>query len=509
MEQNKSTTAKKNLANAFVDQMRAGRDRELLTTTNGDSYTYGDAEAASARIASALVDQGVQAGDRVTVQVEKSPMALFLYLACLRGGFVFHPLNTGYTSSELAFFLADAEPALVVCRPNDQQLMSELAPTARILTLDNDGSGSLADHSVSQSPDFPDLDRSANDLAALLYSSGTTGVPKGIMLTHRNLLSNAQTLVQAWQFSPADRLLHALPIFHVHGLFVAIGCVLLSGASMRWLPKFETQQVLNHLPECSVMMGVPTYYTRMLSSEQLNTDTCQTMRLFISGSAPLLSETFIAFEDRTGHCILERYGMTETNMNTSNPLNGERIPGTVGQALPGVEVRVMDDEGILTPAGDIGNLQVKGENVFAGYWNLPDKTAEDFTSDGYFCTGDLARIDENAYVTIVGRSKDLIISGGLNIYPKEVESILDDLHDVNESAVIGVPHPDFGETVVAVIVPEAGATPGADAIDSEVRKLLAGFKCPRKYIFAEELPRNTMAKVQKAELRSQYSKLFA
>jgi len=345
-------------------------------------------------------------------------------------------------------------------------------------------------------------------MAALLYSSGTTGVPKGIMLSHGNLLSNTEALVAAWGFTDNDRLLHALPIFHVHGLFVAIGCTLLCGANMRWLAAYKVDDIVRFLPECTVMMGVPTYYTRLLAHPDCSRELCRGVRLFVSGSAPLLSETFAAFEERTGHRILERYGMTETNMNTSNPLDGERKPGTVGPPLPGVEVRITDDAGSTVAAGTIGNLQVRGPNVFVGYWKLPDKTAEDMTADGFFNTGDKGVIDADGYVAIVGRAKDVVITGGLNVYPKEVELFIDDLPGVRESAVIGVPHPDFGEGVVAVVVAEAAADLTENQLINACKAELADFKVPKRVLFVDELPRNTMAKVQKNMLRDAYSDLF-
>jgi malonyl-CoA/methylmalonyl-CoA synthetase len=363
----------------------------LLLTDSGESYTYKDIDQESARLANFLIGLGIATGDRVSVQVDKSPAALALYLACLRGGFVFHPLNPGYQPAELDYFLDNAAPSIVVCDRGSEDVIRALAAKSgveHVLTLDGDGSGSLIDESRRTSSDPVLVQRESNDLAALLYSSGTTGVPKGIMLTHANLLSNTESLLQAWEFSDRDRLLHALPIFHVHGLFVAIGCVLLGGASMRWLNAFDAATTIKNLPECTVMMGVPTYYTRLLNEATFTADVANNVRVFISGSAPLLEETFAAFEERTGHRILERYGMTETNMNTSNPLHGERKPGTVGPPLPGVEVRVVDNVGDELATGEIGNLQVRGANVFVGYWQMPDKTAEDFTDDGFFnCQG--------------------------------------------------------------------------------------------------------------------------
>jgi len=490
---------------------RSDPDREALRTPAETSYRFRDLDEGSARIAASLARLGITPGDRVSVQVEKTPESLLLYLACLRGGFVYHPLNTGYTADELAYFLDNAEPALVVCDPGAEATMRELAARAgvrHVLTLDSAGQGSLRDAAAASEADDGVRQVSPDDLAALLYSSGTTGVPKGVMLSHGNLLSNTATLVEAWGFTSADRLLHALPIFHVHGLFVAIGCALLSGAGMRWLPKFSAREVMRYLPECTVLMGVPTFYTRLLAEPDFDASTCSTMRLFVSGSAPLLPETFAEFEARTGHRILERYGMTETNMNASNPLEGERRPGTVGPPLPGVELRVVDDAGLPLPAGEIGNLQVRGPNVFRGYWRMPEKTAEDFTPDGYFNTGDKASIDVDGYVAIVGRSKDMVITGGLNVYPKEVELVIDRLPGVRESAVIGSPHPDFGEAVVAIIVPATNEAPDESSVIAQLKGHLASFKLPKRIVFVDELPRNTMAKVQKNVLRETYRDLF-
>lgn len=500
-----------NLFQHFHRKFSAHRDKELLCTGDDRSWSYRRVDLESARLARFLSDNGVSRGDRVTVQVEKSPQALCLYLACLRAGFVFHPLNTSYQSGELAYFLGDAEPAVVVCDPARESFyrsMAGRANVAQVYTMSSDGTGSLQDSCAPTRPEFGIVNSGPAELAALLYSSGTTGVPKGIMLTHANLVSNTESLLSAWGFSAGDRLLHALPIFHVHGLFVAIGCVMMSGASMRWLAKFDARETMRYLAECSVMMGVPTYYTRLLAQPDFGAETCANMRLFISGSAPLRPETFHEFERRTGHRILERYGMTETNMNASNPLRGERKPGTVGPALPGVEIRITDDAGRSLPDGEVGNLQVRGANVFVGYWKLPEKTAEDIGPDGWFDTGDKGTIDEDGYVSIVGRAKDMVISGGLNVYPKEVELFIDDLQGVKESAVIGVPHLDLGEAVVAIVVREADATIDEDDIIREARRSLANFKVPKRLLFVDELPRNTMSKVQKNLLRETYANLF-
>ena len=501
-----------NLYSHFQTQFAAHADKELLRTDKNESYSYADIDRMCARLANLLADAGAAPGDRVSAQIRKSPQALCLYLACLRGGFVFHPLNPAFQAAELDYFLGDAEPAVVVCDPAREATIGPLAKAASVrhlFTLDGDGQGSLSERSQGSFDDFSTVPRSKDDLAALLYSSGTTGVPKGIMLTHGNLLSNTEALVASWGFTEDDRLLHALPIFHVHGLFVAIGCVLLSGASMRWLAAYDADQAIRYLSECTVMMGVPTYYTRLLAKDQFTADTCKNIRVLISGSAPLLEETFVEFEARTGHRILERYGMTETNMNTSNPLHGIRKPGTVGSPLPGIEARITSDNGDLLRMNEIGNLQVRGPNVFIGYWKMPEKTAEDFTEDGFFNTGDQARIDEDGYVSIVGRAKDMVITGGLNVYPKEVELFIDGLPGVKESAVIGVPHADFGECVVAVVVPEDSAALVEDDVVQATKENLANYKVPKRVVFVDKLPRNTMAKVQKSSLRETYQKLLS
>lgn len=500
-----------NLFAAFNQHFEQQSSATLLSDENGNAFSYATIGQQSARLANCLLSMGLTPGDRVSVQVEKSVNALCLYLACLRSGLVFHPLNTAYQVKELRYFLSDAAPGLVVCAPSDEAAIRDIAAAAgcqHLHTMDTQGQGSLALLAADFSDKHDCAQSDENDLAALLYSSGTTGVPKGIMLSHGNLRSNAQALITAWAFNKDDVLLHSLPIFHVHGLFVAVNCVLGSGASMQWLPAFNPQQVLQRLPLCSVMMGVPTYYTRLLAQENFGLNDCANMRLFISGSAPLLSETFAAFEQRTEHRILERYGMTETGMNSSNPLHGERIAGTVGPALPGVEIRICDDNNQVLPNGEAGNVQVKGKNVFQGYWKMPDKTKQDFTVDGFFDTGDVGLIDDNAYLSIVGRAKDMIISGGLNIYPKEIESEINSFAGILESAVIGVPHPDFGEAVVAVIVCEDKNAVDTQALAQELRNNLANFKLPKKIIENKELPRNAMGKVQKNILRDEYSHLF-
>jgi len=500
-----------NFFNSFARHFTTRADKTLLETPKGEQYSYADIDKESAKLANYLSELGVSVGDRVSVQAEKSLQALCLYLACLRGGFIYHPLNPAYTIAELEYFLENAEPTVVIC---DRDRLSTIDPLIKAyeishcLTLNADGSGTLINHSLDSSGSFVTAQRDADDVACLLYSSGTTGLPKGIMITHENLSSNAKTLVDVWGFSSNDKLLHALPIFHVHGLFVALGCVLLSGASMHWLAKFNSESVIKYLPESTVLMGVPTYYTRLLESTNFTINVTENVRLFVSGSAPLLEETFLRFQRLTGQAIVERYGMTETNMNCSNPLLGERRAGTVGPALPGVEIRITDDKGSEVDKNEIGNLQVRGPNVFKGYWRLSEKTAEDFTHDGFFNTGDKGRIDSDGYLTIVGRSKDVIISGGLNVYPKEIESVIDDIESVKESAVIGSPDADFGEVVIAVIVlntrSDSTELATTEKITEHCKLQLANFKVPKKIIFTSELPRNTMGKVQKNLLRSDY-----
>jgi malonyl-CoA/methylmalonyl-CoA synthetase len=459
----------------------------------------------STRIAGALWALGLRPGDRVTVQAEKSVEHLILYFACLRAGLVFQPLNTSYQPAELEYFFVDAQPACVICAPDAADTLGPLARAAgvpHLLTLSARGDGTLVE-AAQHATGAPDvIDRSTEDVAAILYSSGTTGRPKGAMLSHGNLASNGRTLAEAWGFTPTDRLLHALPLYHAHGLFVAVSCTLLSGGSMLFLPRFEPGEVVTLLPQATVFMGVPTYYSRLLSDPALGPEACRGIRLFVSGSAPLLADTFETFQRRTGHAILERYGLTETLMNTSNPLVGERVPGSVGPALPGVSVRIAAPDGLERPPGETGEIQICGPNIFAGYWRKPEQTAESFTADGWFRTGDLGRIDGRGYVFIVGRAKDLIISGGLNVYPKEVEDCIDSLDGVAESAVVGIRHPDFGEAVAAVVVCRDGAAPIAEAdVIGHVRGRLAAFKAPKRVVFLSSLPRNAMGKVVKQALR--------
>ena len=478
-------------------------------------YSWDDIEQFSARFACFLSSLKLPAGARVAVQVDKSPEALFLYLATLRAGLVYLPLNTAYRAGEIDYFINDAEPSVVVCSNRNLawiQPIADHAGTAHVFTLEENGDGSLLDAAMNTEARFQTASVQPDDLAAILYTSGTTGRSKGAMLSHANLASNAQVLNEYWGWRSDDVLLHFLPIFHVHGLFVASHGALLAGARMIWLPKFDVAQALHYLPQSTVMMGVPTYYVRLLASPKFNRDSCRHMRLFISGSAPLLADTFAQFQERTGHTILERYGMSETVMLTSNPYRealGERVGGTVGVPLPGVSVRVVDDRNQEVAAGEIGNVQVRGPNVFSGYWRMPEKTKEEFTADGWFKTGDMGRWDGKHYLIIVGRSKDLIISGGFNIYPKELESVIDEMPGVQESAVIGVPHADFGEAVVAVVVPRADASLDGGAIQAQLKSSIANFKVPKKVYVVDELPRNTMGKVQKNVLRDTYKSLYA
>jgi malonyl-CoA/methylmalonyl-CoA synthetase len=501
-------------ANLFSELKGHWRDAEktAIETARGKCYSFGDIECQTARFANALARLGVKPGDRVAVQADKSPEALFLYLACLRAGAAYLPLNTAYTQAELEYFLTDAEPALFVCRPQDEAAGVALcagAGVAHCRTLGAAGEGSLMPLTADQASAFTDVPRAPDDLAGILYTSGTTGRSKGAMLTHANLSSNAHALIETWRFGAGDVLLHALPIFHTHGLFVASNVALMSGASMLFLPKFDADEVFRLMPRATVMMGVPTFYVRLLADGRLTQEAARGMRLFISGSAPLLPETFRQFRERTGHTILERYGMTETGMNTSNPYEGERVAGTVGFPLPGVEVRAVDPEtGAILGAGEIGMIEVRGPNVFKGYWRMPEKTHAEFREDGFFITGDLGLIDARGYVHIVGRGKDLVISGGYNVYPKEVESEIDRLDGVAESAVIGVPHPDFGEGAVAVVVKTDAALTEAEVMEP-LKKRLANYKIPKRVVFVECLPRNTMGKVQKNLLRGQYLDLFS
>jgi len=499
---------------AFPDDLSA----VAVEADNGKTYSWADLDEQSAQMANLLASLNLPAGSRVAVQVEKSVEAMMLYLATLRAGLVFLPLNTAYQSAEMAYFIGNAEPGVLVCTTKNLPWVSELAKAAgtqHVWTLGDNQTGTLLELAKTQSPVHTPVVSTSEELAAILYTSGTTGRSKGAMLSHGNLLSNAQTLKNYWGWQQGDVLIHALPIFHVHGLFVAIHGALLNGSKMIWLSKFDPKVVLAHLPKATVFMGVPTLYVRLLGEAGLTREATQNMRLFVAGSAPLLTETFKEWQDRTGHTILERYGMSETGMLTSNPYalddryaESERRGGTVGFPLPGVTLRVQDDEGATLGVDEIGGIQVKGPNVFQGYWRMPEKTAEEFTSDGYFKTGDVGKVDARGYVQIVGRAKDLIISGGYNVYPAEIESFMNDLPGVAESALVGVPHPDFGEVGVAVVIAKPGADLQADALISALKSQVANFKVPKKCFVLNELPRNAMGKVQKNLLRDQYKGLF-
>jgi malonyl-CoA/methylmalonyl-CoA synthetase len=487
--------------------------KDFIETPEGRKITYADLHAGAARFANVLIARGVAPGDRVAVQVEKSPDAVMLYLACLRAGAVFLPLNTAYTPAEIEYFLGDATPRVFVCDPSSREKLLPVASkvgVSHVETLGVREDGSLIEGARAMSGEFADVERGAEDLAAILYTSGTTGRSKGAMLSHGNLASNALTLVDYWRFTSNDVLIHALPIYHTHGLFVAMNTLLLSGGSMFFLPKLDPDLMLQLMGRgATAMMGVPTFYTRLLAHPGLTKEATKYMRLFVSGSAPLLAETHREWTARTGHAILERYGMTETNMNTSNPYDGDRVPGAVGFPLPGVSVRITNPETAQElPSGEIGMIEVKGPNVFKGYWQMPEKTASEFRKDGFFITGDLGKIDERGYVYIVGRDKDLVITGGFNVYPIEVETEIDELPGVLESAVVGVPHADFGEGVTAVVVPKKDASLDEKQIIGALEQRLAKFKLPKRVIFVSELPRNTMGKVQKAELRKTYGDLY-
>ena len=492
-----------NLYARFEPVFAANATRAAIRMVDGTTLTFGELAREASRYANALSALGVEAGDRVTVQVEKSIANVLLYLAVMKVGAVYQPLNTAYTAAEVSYFVEDAQPKLIVCDPSRQAEMRALGDRLgvfAVVNLDAHGHGTLAAMAASMDDRHDTVARNPDDLAGLLYTSGTTGRSKGAMITHGNLASNAQTLVELWRIGPGDTLLHALPIFHVHGLYVALNTAFLSAAAMLWFSRFEAKAMLAAMPEATLMMGVPTFYTRLLAEPSFTPEAARSMRLFISGSAPLLAETHSAFSARTGHAILERYGMTETGMITSNPYEGARVPGTVGFPLPGVSVRIRGEQP--------GVLEVKGPNVFKGYWRMPKKTREDFTTDHWFITGDVGTIDADGRVTIVGRAKDLIISGGFNVYPKEIEEVLDAMSGIGESAVIGVPHPDFGEGVIAVVTARGKLASEADII-AALSTSLAKFKVPKRIIAVEELPRNAMGKVQKAELRQRYAGTFA
>jgi malonyl-CoA/methylmalonyl-CoA synthetase len=503
--------------NTLFDTLRGGfpadPTRACIIDADGVTLSYEDVLERSARVAAHLRRLGVRPGDRVAAQVEKSSWTVMLYLGCLRAGGVYLPLNTAYTPPEVAYFVADAEPVVFVADPQRCAALTEsgaLVAVPHIETLDGQGHGTLI-KAVREAPldAGVDVPRAADDLAALIYTSGTTGRSKGAMLTHANLASNAETLAKVWRFTAHDRLLHALPMFHTHGLFVATNIVLLTGGAMILLPQFQVDAVIRALPAATTMMGVPTYYSRLLADPRFTRDLVRHMRLFICGSAPLSAETFREFAERTGHTILERYGMTETNMNTSNPYEGERVPGSCGRPLPGVEVRITDPEsGEPLPVGEIGMIEIRGPNVFKGYWRMPEKTAAEFRADGFFISGDLGRFDDRGFLYIVGRAKDLIISGGFNVYPKEVEAALQALPGVADAAVVGVPHPDFGEGVVAAVVPMPSACLDEHAIISALSQQLAKYKLPKRIFFETALPLNAMGKVQKTVLRERYAETF-
>ncbi|MDX2201934.1 MAG: malonyl-CoA synthase [Hyphomicrobiaceae bacterium] len=491
----------------------ARRERTFIERPDGSVLTYGAALEATGRIANALGGMGVRPGDRVAVQVEKSPEAILLYLACCRAGAVFLPLNTAYTQAELEYFIGDAEPALVVTSPARAATIGPMAKglgVPSLATLGTAGDGTIMEAAANAAAAFATVARAESDLAALLYTSGTTGRSKGAMLTHRNLSSNALVLKDVWRFTDGDVLLHALPIFHTHGLFVATNTTLAAGSAMLFLPRFDPDEVFRLLPKATVMMGVPTFYTRLLQDPRLDAASTRHMRLFVSGSAPLLADTHRQWQARTGHAVLERYGMTETNMITSNPYDGERVPGAVGFPLPDVSVRIADPEtGKLLATEAVGMIEVKGPNVFSGYWRMPEKTKAEFRDDGFFITGDLGKIDDKGYVHIVGRGKDLVISGGYNVYPKEVEAEIDAIDGVVESAVIGVPHADFGEGVTAVVVASPGARLDEKGVLAALDGRLAKYKLPKRVIFVPDLPRNSMGKVLKADLRRTYEALYS
>ena len=508
------STANQNLFAALRAAFPADLDTVAVETDDELAYSWRDVDRATAMLANLLQSLQLPEGSRIAVQVEKSVEAMLLYLATLRAGYVFLPLNTAYQSAEIEYFIGNAEPAVVVCTPKNFGWVSKIAfqaGTRNVFTLGDDRTGSLLDRAAAHSDRHEIAQRATDDLAAILYTSGTTGRSKGAMLTHGNLLSNARVLKDYWGWKPGDVLIHALPVFHVHGLFVALHGALLNGSKMLWQAKFDPKKAIAAMPRATVFMGVPTLYVRMLAEPALTREAVRNMRLFVAGSAPLLPETFNEWRERTGHTILERYGMSETVMLTSNPYDpalGERRAGTVGFPLPGVQLRVVGDDGSELPTGEIGGIQVKGPNVFKGYWRMPEKTAEEFTVDGWFKTGDVGKVDERGYVSIVGRSKDLIISGGYNVYPAEVEGYINEMPGVAESALVGVPHPDFGEVGVAVVVGKPGASLQGDDIVASLKARLANFKIPKRCFVVEELPRNTMGKVQKKLLREQHKGLF-
>lgn len=501
-----------NLFSIFTAHAPQDRSKPFIEKPDGSVITYADVESGTARIANSLAELGLAPGDRVAVQVDKSAEALLLYLACLRLGAVYIPFNPAYTIAELRYLLADAQPKLFICTParyeESTALVRELG-IENVRTLGSAGDGTLLEKLPQAATSFSDHPCSGDDLAAILYTSGTTGRSKGAMLSHGNLGSNALTLKEVWRFTPEDRLLHALPIFHTHGLFVATNIALVAGASMLLLPAFDVREILRLLPRASVMMGVPTFYTRLLAQADFTADHARNIRLFISGSAPLAATTHKEFAELTGHAILERYGMTETNMNTSNPYDGDRIPGSVGKPLPGTHIRIADPaSGEEVATGEVGQIEIKGPNVFKGYWRAPEKTAAEFRADGFFKSGDMGLRDERGYIFIVGRNKDLVISGGFNVYPAEVESVIEEMDGVAQCAVIGAPHPDFGEAVVAVVVPKPAVQLSEERIAQAAAEKLANYKRPKRIVIESDLPRNAMGKVQKNVLRERYRGIF-
>jgi malonyl-CoA/methylmalonyl-CoA synthetase len=494
----------------FAHAFAAYRDRPFLVSDSGERYTYADLDHETARVAAFLAGLGLRKGDRVAAQIDKSPQSLFLYLGALRAGLCYLPLNTAYQRGELAYFLGDAEPRVVVCRPQAHEIFEDLLkerPGTRLYTLDESRGGSLVAALAGAPTRFNPVSCGESDVAVIVYTSGTTGRSKGAMVTHGNLTSNGQVLKEYWRFTERDVVLHALPLFHIHGLFVAISPILIAGAQIAFHRKFDAKSVRAALPRVTAMMGVPTFYARLLDDPDLTRESVKHMRLFVSGSAPLLADTFNAWRERTGQAILERYGMSEAGMIASNPYEGERRPGTVGFPLRGIGVRVVDGQRVCGP-NEPGEVQIRGPNVFAGYWRMPEKTAEEFTADGWFKTGDIGQWSADGYLSIVGRAKDLIISGGYNVYPKEVELVIDALPGVVESAVIGVPHPDFGEAVTAVVVRDNGAALEEAAVIAHVKAQIANYKVPKRVHFVDHLPRNAMGKVQKSTLREELRILF-
>ena len=489
---------------SYYLQSKQNNDDKVAVYVGDRGYSYVDLVNSSARYANTLTGLGIKPGDWVCVYIDKSIDNVFLYLACLRAGLVYQPLNPAFQPAEVDYYLADANPAMVVCSTLNEDWVRSAANRAdieRVLTLDRDGTGTLPAAANTASTDFATVQCEGSELACLLYSSGTTGKPKGIKLSHDNLSSNVRTLVDLWGFTPGDVLIHALPLFHVHGLFIALGCSLTAGASLHLLEKFDTEKIIELMPESTVLMGVPTFYTRLLQCTGLTGAACRSMRLFISGSAPLHETTFDQFKQRTGHAILERYGTSETGMSTSNPLDAERKAGAVGKPLPGVLIKIVDDDGIDAVTDGVGEILVKGANVFSGYWNLDAANRAAFTDAGYFRTGDLAKRGADGYIRIVGRAKDMIISGGENIYPKEIEQCLDRIEGVSESAVVGIDDADLGERVVAVLVTNPDCRLDEAEIIARLKTQLAGFKVPKQIYFVDELPRNTMGKVRKNKIK--------